>query len=72
MSKLSSVKMESIEFAKRHFNGSSNDFLDCEEDDDDDDIDRVDEYCDEVDNLANSGHNKATLNGIMGQNLNSN
>ena len=24
MSKLSSVKMESIEFAKRHFNGSSN------------------------------------------------
>ena len=36
MSKLSSVKVESIEFAKRHFNasGGSNGFEDIEEDDD--------------------------------------
>ena len=32
MSKLSSVKMESIEFAKRHFNGSSNCYEEGEED----------------------------------------
>ena len=32
MSKLSSVKMESIEFAKRHFNGS-NDYNEDEEED---------------------------------------
>ena len=32
MSKLSSVKMESIEFAKRHFNGS-NDYNEDDEED---------------------------------------
>lgn len=45
MSGLSSVKKESIEFAKRHFNGSSNGLIEGE---DDEDIERADnEYNDD-------------------------
>ena len=54
MSKLSSVKMESIEFAKRHFNGSSNDFVD----DPDDDDDEIHEY---EDGESSADHDKALI-----------
>ena len=49
MSKLSSVKMESIEFAKRHFNGSN----DYNEIDDEEDM-----IAQQYENLRNSDNEK--------------
>ena len=58
MSKLSSVKMESIEFAKRHFNGSN----DYNEDDEEDMI------AQQYENLRNSGNEKPLSGNDSSQN----
>lgn len=65
MSGLSSVKKESIEFAKRHFNGSSNGFV---EGDDDDDIERDPHAYDDAGNSINSDNERA-FSGLGSSNI---
>lgn len=54
---MSSVKMESIEFAKRHFNGSNVDYADQEYSNNNDDIEYADDVEDE-DNISRAYTNE--------------